>query len=88
VNTCNVQYVCLSRWLLVAKSKKILARSPEAPLLKLTPGWLSKFMSRHGLRFRTMHGEAASVSSAVVREAQMAMQDGTRFFELKDIWNI
>ncbi|KAE9020906.1 hypothetical protein PR001_g12484 [Phytophthora rubi] len=35
-----------------------------------------------------MHGEAASVSPAAVREAQMAMQDITRFYELKDIWNM
>jgi len=45
-------------------------------------------MKRHGLRFREMHGEAVSVDVAAVQEGRLAMQDVTRHYALRDVWNM
>jgi len=72
--------VCLSRRLITKKEQRILASLEHPAPLKLSDGWLTCFMKRHGLRFRTMYGEAASVDSAAVLEGRLAMQDITRHY--------
>ncbi|CAH0492955.1 unnamed protein product [Peronospora farinosa] len=54
VEVCGVQGVRLSRKLLVQKAQELLAELPPArrPKLGLSVGWMTNFMTRHGLRFR------------------------------------
>ncbi|GMF10522.1 unnamed protein product [Phytophthora lilii] len=88
VAACEAQHVCLSRRLMTAKARRILDGIENAPAHNLSDGWLTGFMRRHGLRFREMHGEAASVDPADVLEAKLAMQDVTRHYALCDVWNM
>ncbi|OWY93005.1 CENPB protein Homeodomainlike [Phytophthora megakarya] len=77
-----------SRGLILEQAKDILMSIPNAPALKLSDGWMTGFLKRHDLRSRPLHDEAASVNPADIAEGRMAMHDVTRYFALRDVWNM
>ncbi|POW15152.1 hypothetical protein PSTT_02382 [Puccinia striiformis] len=61
---------------------------PSEEWLKLSSGWLESFKTRHQLRTFRKHGEAASVDITVVESEVVRMQEITKDYNLKDIFNM
>ena len=61
---------------------------PSNDWLKLSSGWLESFKNRHQLRAFRKHGEAASVDLTVVASEIERIQDFTKDYDLKDIFNM
>ena len=51
-------------------------------------GWLQGFKHRHKISLRTIQGEAASVSDALVTEGREKLLDDLAGYELCDIYNM
>lgn len=56
--------------------------------LSFSNGWLQKFLLRHGLKSRRLHGEAASVSAEVVECGRIAVQSVTAGYAKRDTFNM
>ncbi|KNF04227.1 hypothetical protein PSTG_02577 [Puccinia striiformis f. sp. tritici PST-78] len=61
---------------------------PSEEWLKLSSGWLESFKNQHQICAFWMHGEAASVDITVVESEIIRMQEITKDYELKDIFNM
>jgi len=61
---------------------------PSDEWLKLSSGWLESFKNRHQLRAFRKHGEAASVNLKVVASEIERIQEITKDYDLKDIFNM
>ncbi|POW11666.1 hypothetical protein PSTT_05117 [Puccinia striiformis] len=61
---------------------------PSEEWLKLSSGWLESFKNQHQICAFWMHGEAASVDITVVESEIVRMQEITKDYELKDIFNM
>jgi len=61
---------------------------PSDDWLKLSSGWLESFKNRHQLWAFRKHGEAASVDLTVVASEIERIQDITKNYDLKDIFNM
>ena len=71
---------------IVASANHGSARALEA--MTFSAGWLSKLQRRHGLSCKRVHGEAASVSKAAVSEGRARLQEITRGFERRNVFNM
>ena len=77
-----------------AKIRDDLVHSAEpdaAAVLKamsFSPGWLCKFQDRHRLTSKRACSEAASVSRAAVTEGRALLQEATRGYDKRNIFNM
>nr|CCA22380.1 AlNc14C152G7555 [Albugo laibachii Nc14] len=62
--------------------------SAKLNALVFSPGWLSKFQSRHRLTSKCVHGETASVNRAAVEKARAALQELARGYERHSVFDI
>ncbi|GMF26654.1 unnamed protein product [Phytophthora fragariaefolia] len=56
--------------------------------LGLSDGWLTRFLRRHGLKSRKLHGEPASSSPKVVHEGLQSLQKVTDLYSPSDVYNM
>ncbi|KAI7951847.1 hypothetical protein MJO28_007531 [Puccinia striiformis f. sp. tritici] len=61
---------------------------PSEEWLKLSSGWLESFKNRHQLQNFRKHGEAASADITVVESEIIRMQEITKDYNLKNIFNM
>eukprot|EP00644_Phytophthora_capsici_P013247 jgi/Phyca11/14052/fgenesh1_pg.PHYCAscaffold_5_\ len=69
-------------------AKELQGQLCDAWDLSFSDGWLTKFMKRHGLRFRERHGEGGSVDAAAVEEGRRRLLALTENYEPEDIYNM
>ena len=55
---------------------------------KITMYFLKNFVKRNGLRYITLHGEAASADQSQLQEFKDKLKDRSQNYEMKDIFNI
>ncbi|KNE99857.1 hypothetical protein PSTG_06945 [Puccinia striiformis f. sp. tritici PST-78] len=65
-----------------------LGRIPSEEWLKLSSGWLESFKNQHQICVFRKHSKAASVDITVVESEIVRMQEITKDYELKDIFNM
>jgi hypothetical protein len=80
--------VCLSRALIEIKARELQGELCDAWDLSFSDGWMTAFMRRHGLRFRVLHGEAASVDPEVVQAGLRELQQVTDEYLPANIFNM
>lgn len=56
--------------------------------LAYSNGWLYKFQTRHGLTSKRVHGEASLVDHAAATKGREAMQEISRSYERRDVYNL
>ncbi|KAG2771610.1 hypothetical protein Pcac1_g17585 [Phytophthora cactorum] len=77
----------LSRGLIKAKTKRMIVELDEdVQELNLADGWMTKFMLRHGLRSRQLHGESGSVDPVIVEAGRRALQDVLELYDPNDVF--
>eukprot|EP00171_Calliarthron_tuberculosum_P004123 IDg4123t1 len=71
---------------LLDEANKVL---PDSEKIKLTfsKGWIERFKKRFGLRFRRVHGEAASADMDAIEHQMPRIQRLIMTFSARDTWN-
>lgn len=82
------QNVYLSRQLIKTMARDLQVELCDAWDLGLSDGWLTRFLLRHGLKSRRLHGEAASASPKVVHEGLQSLQKVTDLYSPSDVYNM
>lgn len=81
--------VTMSRALITAKARRLQAElDSDSMVLTLSDGWLNKFMRRHDLRFRVLHGEAGSVDPSIVEKRRHELQEVLERYEPDAVHNM
>lgn len=71
---------------LLEKTNEVL---PESEKIQLTfsKGWIERFKRRYGLRFRRVHGEAASADTVAIEQHMPRIERIIMTFQARDTWN-
>lgn len=70
----------------------LIAAAPDSSealaALRFSNGWLGRFLKRHGLSSRRLHGEAASANQEAVKQGRKDLKKITQGYAKRDVFNM
>jgi Tc5 transposase DNA-binding domain len=78
----------ISDSLLIEKAKQLADALGIQGKIQFSAGWLQKFKARHGIRHRTLEGEAASADQAAIVNSMPLLRDRCANYPLERIYNM